>query len=119
MSQSPKFEIEHLKSEIKPTTAITILNSELIPSPPSGAWAIFSQSPVRHHPKRDVFNAVLIAVAKSYADLNVKSITPDERTYMVNELTDNIIARYPAIRINEIPEAIANGIRGKYGEFMA
>src|SRR5258708_7518999 len=83
----------------------------------SPAWAILSQSPVRKVPKRDVFNMALISVAKAFADLNNKSLSPQERDYMVNELTDNIIARYPAIRVNEIPQAIANGIRGKYGEF--
>lgn len=80
-------------------------------------WAILKQSPVRKVPKREVFNMVLIGVAKAFADLNTKSLDPKERDYMVNELTDNIIARYPAIRINEIPVAIANGVRGKYGEF--
>jgi hypothetical protein len=80
-------------------------------------WAILKQNPVRKVPKREVFNMVLIGVAKAFADLNNKSINPQERDYMVNELTDNIIARYPAIRINEIPVAIANGVRGKYGEF--
>jgi hypothetical protein len=99
MNQLTKSEIEHSKSEI------------------NNGWAVLSQSPVRHFPKRDVFNVVLISVAKSFADLNIKSLTQQDRDYMVNELTDNIIARYPAIRINEIPEAIAQGIRGKYGEF--
>jgi len=81
-------------------------------------WAIFSQSPVRDLPKRDVFNAVLISVAKAFADTNTKAITPQERDYMVNELTDNIIACYPSIRISEIPQAISEGIRGKYGEYF-
>jgi hypothetical protein len=83
----------------------------------SQSWAILKQSPVRKVPKREVFNIILISVAKSFADLNIKSLTQPDRDYLVNELTDNIIARYPAIRINEIPVAIANGIRGKYGEF--
>jgi hypothetical protein len=99
MNQLTKSEIVNPKSEI------------------NNGWAVLSQSPVRHHPKRDVFNVVLVSVAKSFADLNIKSLTQPDRDYMVNELTDNIIARYPAIRINEIPEAIAQGIRGKYGEF--
>ena len=81
-------------------------------------WAILKQNPVRKVPKRDVFNAVLASVAKAFADMNVKSITSQERDYMVNELTDNIIARYPAIRVSEIPVAIAHGVRGKYGEFF-
>ena len=104
----------------QPTSGITIPRSELTTPPPSGgrgAWAILSQAPVRQTPKKEVFNIVLISVAKAFADMNVKSISADDRNYMVNELTDNIIARYPAIRISEIPEAIAQGIRGKFGEF--
>jgi hypothetical protein len=81
-------------------------------------WAILKQNPVRQVPKRDVFSAVLTSVAKAFADMNVKSITAADRDYMVNELTDNILARYPAIRISEIPVAIANGVRGRYGEFF-
>jgi hypothetical protein len=98
MSNLTKSEIEHSKFDIQP-------------------WAILKQSPLRKVPKREVFNMVLIGVAKAFADLNTKSLDPKERDYMVNELTENIIARYPAIRINEIPVAIANGVRGKYGEF--
>jgi hypothetical protein len=91
-----------------PTSAIGIPTSEI-----ESGWAILSQSPVRHFPKRDVFNAVLIAVAKAFADMNNKSFTAEERSYIVNELTGNIIARYPTIRISEIPVAIGNGVRGK------
>lgn len=99
-------------SDFRPLTSdLSHLPSDIQP------WAILTQSPVRKVPKREVFNMVLISVAKAFADLNTKSLDPKERDYMVNELTDNIIARYPAIRINEIPVAIANGIRGKYGEF--
>jgi len=81
-------------------------------------WPVLKQNPVRKVSKRDVFNAVLASVAKAFADMNVKSITATERDYMVNELTDNIIARYPAIRVSEIPVAIAHGVRGRYGEFF-
>lgn len=96
----------------KSNSAIGIPKSEI-----SHPWAILKQSPVRKVTKREVFNIVLISVAKSFADLNIKSLDQADRDYLVNELTDNVIARYPAIRINEIPVAIANGIRGKYGEF--
>src|ERR1700742_1643003 len=108
--QSSIFKTQTMSTLIKSQT--THPTSETQP-----AWAILKQSPVRKVPKREVFNMVLISVAKAFADLNTKSLDPKERDYMVNELTDNIIARYPAIRINEIPVAIANGIRGKYGEF--
>jgi len=101
------------ESQLTPTTLRHAHNSEM-----SIGWAVLKQNPVRKVPKRDVFNAVLASVAKAFADMNVKSITATERDYMVNELTDNIIARYPAIRVSEIPVAIAHGVRGKYGEFF-
>ena len=105
-----------------PTQTLTrTSNNSEIENPKSGVaigWAILKQDPVRRVPKRDVFNMVLTAVAKAFADVNAKNISAQERDYMVNELTDNIIARYPAIRISEIPVAIANGVRGKYGEFF-
>ncbi|MDO3624683.1 hypothetical protein [Mucilaginibacter sp. BT774] len=82
-----KSEIVNRKSEIVNPTSETSIG-----------WAILKQNPVRKVPKRDVFNTVLANVAKAFADMNVKSITSQGRDYMVNELTDNIISRYPAIR---------------------
>jgi hypothetical protein len=106
MSNLTKSEIQHSKSEI------VNRKSEI-----EIGWAILKQNPVRKVPKRDVFNAVLTGVAKAFADMNVKSVSAPDRDYMVNELTDNIVARYPAIRISEIPVAIGHGVRGRYGEF--
>jgi len=83
-----------------------------------GGWKILKQQMIRHLPKRDVFNAVLISVAKAFADLNMKDTSENDRDYLVNELTDNIIKRHPSIRLSEIPDAISLGIRGKYGEFF-
>jgi hypothetical protein len=83
-----------------------------------GGRKILKQSPVKCLPKRDVFNMVLISVAKAYADLNFKDISGHDREYMVNELTDNIIKHYPGIRLSEIPDAIWLGARGKYGEYF-
>jgi len=103
------------------TPTLTTNNNSAIDTPTSEfsiGWAILKQDPVRRVPKREVFSAVLMSVAKAFADMNTKSITAQDRDYMVNELTDNIIARYPAIRISEIPVAIAHGVRGRYGEFF-
>jgi hypothetical protein len=83
-----------------------------------GGWKILKQTPIKRLPKRDVFNTVLISVAKAYADLNMKATSDTDRDYLVNELTDNIIKRFPAVRLSEIPDAFALGIRGKYGEFF-
>jgi hypothetical protein len=103
-----------MSTQIALTTKSEIVNRN---SEMEIGWAILKQNPVRKVPKRDVFNAVLTGVAKAFADMNVKSVSAPDRDYMVNELTDNIIARYPAIRISEIPVAIAHGVRGRYGEF--
>ena len=66
--------------------------------------------------KEDLFRAVNAAIAKCYADLNFK--VPDDPSYLVNEVTDSIMERFPSMRIAEIPVAFANGIRGKYGEYF-
>ena len=80
-------------------------------------WAILKQDMVKNLPKRDLFNIVREGVARAFADTNTKEISDEDRNYLVNELTDNILKYHPAIRLNEIPEAIAQGVRGRYGEF--
>ncbi|ASU33159.1 hypothetical protein MuYL_1261 [Mucilaginibacter xinganensis] len=72
---------------------------------------------IKNLPKRDLFDTVRINVAKAFADTNTKEISDEDRNYLVNELTDNILKYHPAIRLNEIPEAIAQGVRGRFGEF--
>jgi hypothetical protein len=66
--------------------------------------------------KEDLFKAVNAAIAKCYADLNFK--VPEDPSYLVNEVTDSIMERFPSMRIAEVPVAFANGIRGKYGEYF-
>src|SRR5690349_2814087 len=66
--------------------------------------------------KEDLFKVVNAAIAKCYADLNFK--VPDDPSYLVNEVTDSIMERFPSMRIAEVPVAFANGIRGKYGEYF-
>ena len=85
--------------------------------PVTRGWAILKQEMVVKLPKRDLFNIVLLSVARAFADMNVKEISEADREYLVNELADNIIKYHPSIRLNEIPEAIALGIRGRFGEF--
>lgn len=87
------------------------------PARVSKGWAILKQEMVKNLPKRDLFDTVRINVAKAFADTNTKEISDEDRSYLVNELTDNILKYHPAIRLNEIPEAIAQGVRGRYGEF--
>lgn len=79
---------------------------------------VLLQPSARNCGKEHVFDAVRVAVAKAFADLNYKKITTEERDYLLNELTKSIMERYPSIRISEIPDAIARGIRGHYGEYF-
>jgi hypothetical protein len=82
-----------------------------------GGWKILKQAMAKDVPKKQLFDALLISVARAFADMNVKDISEEDRDYLVNELTDNVIKYYPSIRISEIPDAISLGIRGKYGPF--
>lgn len=66
--------------------------------------------------KEEVFNAVNASIAKCYVHLNFK--IPDDTEYLVNEVTDAIIEKFPSMRTVEIPTAFAKGIRGEYGEFF-
>ena len=66
--------------------------------------------------KEDLFKVVNASIAKCYADLNFK--VPEDASYLVNEVTDSIMERFPSVRIAEVPVAFANGIRGKYGEYF-
>ena len=79
--------------------------------------AILKQQMVNQLPKKDVFAVVLMSIAKAFIDTGTKEISEADRNYLVNELTDNIIKRYPSIRLNEIPEAIWQGVRNRFGEF--
>lgn len=79
--------------------------------------AILKQQMVNQLPKKDVFAVVLMSIAKAFIDTATKEISEADRNYLVNELTDNIVKRYPSIRLNEIPEAIWQGVRGRFGEF--
>jgi len=66
--------------------------------------------------KLEVFNAVNASIAKCYVDLNFK--IPDNTEYLVNEVTDVIVEKFPSMRTAEIATALAKGIRGEYGEYF-
>lgn len=65
-----------------------------------------------------VFNTVVASIAKCYTDLNQKNPDDDTKAYMANEVTDIVLKKYPSIRLHEIPQAFAKGIRGQYGEYF-
>lgn len=68
--------------------------------------------------KNDVFNVVKAGIAQCYAHLNLAVPGDDDRSYLVNEVTDTIIQNYPSLRLQEISIAFSNGIRKKYGEYF-
>lgn len=80
-------------------------------------WAILKQDMINKLPKIDVFKVVTMSVARAFADTNTKEISEADRDYLVNQLTDNVIKHYPAIRLNEIPEAFWQGVRNRFGEY--
>ncbi|WP_214228611.1 hypothetical protein [Pedobacter sp. B4-66] len=73
---------------------------------------------IKHNSDDDIFAVILMALATSYTDLSWKQPSNKDKEYMANKLADSIPSKFPSIRLHEIPEAFANGIRGKYGEFM-
>lgn len=79
---------------------------------------ILANPPAFSLEKKTVFQIVQISVAKCYADLNWKAPSDADKSYLINELTDNIRSRYKSLRAEEIPIAFSRGIRGEYGEFM-
>jgi len=73
---------------------------------------------IKHNSDDDIFAIILMSLATSYTDLSWKQPSKKDKEYMANKLADSIPSKFPSIRLHEIPEAFANGIRGKYGEFM-
>jgi hypothetical protein len=83
---------------------------------------VFALPSVRRVEKSEVFYAVNSAVARAFADtgFSIPGDTLAERAangeYLVNELTDNIIAKFPNLRHQEIAIAFSRGIRLEYCE---
>lgn len=73
---------------------------------------------VKYEDENVVFEAIKAAIALSFAHLNAKKLSDPEMNFLVNEVTDAIIEKYPGIRVSEIKTAFANGIRGEYGEYF-
>jgi len=73
---------------------------------------------VKYEDENVVFEAIKAAIAISFAHLEAKALPERKMDFLVNEVTDAIIEKYPGIRISEIKTAFANGIRGEYGEYF-
>jgi len=67
--------------------------------------------------ENELFNAVNISVTKCFADLNREVPPQNNMNYLVNEVTNSILNKFPGLRLQEIPVCFAKGIRGEYGEF--
>lgn len=72
---------------------------------------------IKSHSDDEIFSVVLMSLARSFTDLGREQLGDRDKNYLANSLADLIPRKYPSIRLHEIPEAFAKGIRGKYGEF--
>lgn len=72
---------------------------------------------ITSHTDDDIFSVILMSLARSFTDLGRPQPGEKDKNYLANALADLIPRKYPSIRLHEIPEAFAKGIRGKYGEF--
>lgn len=74
--------------------------------------------PAFKRPDKYNHNIILVAVLKSYTDLRWEKPSINDINVMVNEIKFAINNRYKGIRIEEIPDVFADGIRKVYGDFM-
>ncbi|WP_143166872.1 hypothetical protein [Pedobacter caeni] len=72
---------------------------------------------IRNHKDQEIFQVILMSLAKSYTDLGREQPPQKDKDYLANELADSIPRKFPSIRLHEIPLAFSNGIREKYGTF--
>lgn len=72
---------------------------------------------IRNHQDQDIFQVILMSLAKSYTDLGREQPPQKDKDYLANELADSLPRKFPSIRLHEIPLAFSNGIREKYGTF--
>lgn len=72
---------------------------------------------IRNYKDQDIFQVILMSLAKSYTDLGREQPPQKDKDYLANELADSIPKKFPSIRLHEIPLAFSNGIREKYGTF--
>lgn len=67
--------------------------------------------------ENDVLKEVAASIAKCYADTNTKIPSDIDANYLANEVKNSIIETFPSLRLWEISEAFANGIRKQYGDY--
>lgn len=72
---------------------------------------------IRHTKEKNIGKTLIMAVGKAYADKGIK-VDQTDINYMIPSLVSAIKKFCPNIRIDEIPEAINNGIFGEYGEYF-
>ena len=66
----------------------------------------------------ELFNTVNASIAKCFADLNKAVLSEQSLSYLVNEVTNSILNKFPTIRLQEIPIAFQKGIRNEYGDYF-
>lgn len=73
--------------------------------------------PVRNVPEEQIFSVVRAEIARAYADTRFAVPSDAEQQRMVEETVQGIKKYASTIRIEEIPEAIRDGVMGVHGEF--
>lgn len=71
----------------------------------------------------EIFNAIKVGVAKSYADTGfsihgTEKEQQQSQEYLILEIMRYVRKMHHGLRINEIPIAFSRGIRKQYGDFM-
>lgn len=110
--------LEVLKEESSNESGPAETKEILIQTVPAEDRNPLTMPSIRHNSDEEIFQVILMSLAKSYTDLGWEQPKQKDKDYLANELADTIPRRFPSIRLHEIPKAFANGIRGKYGKFF-
>lgn len=78
---------------------------------------ILAMPSIKKHKDQEIFQVIVMSLAKSYTDLGITQPPQHDKDYLANELADLIPRKFPSIRLAEIPLAFSRGIRGKFGTY--
>lgn len=81
------------------------------------ARQILAMPSIKKHKDQEIFEVIVMSLAKSYTDLGMTQPTQKDKDYLANELADLIPRKFPSVRLAEIPLAFSRGIRGKFGSY--
>lgn len=78
---------------------------------------LLQQLPARKEADERIFAVVRESIARAYADTRYAVPSPEEQQRMVEETAKDIKRYASTIRVEEIPEAIRDGVRGVHGDY--